>query len=361
MQARISIAAATVKALRDQLAQARVRADQQLYERCAALLLFAHRQPVADIARLLGIAESSFYNWLRALLLGGVAGLRPHTAPGRKPKLTSQQKSRLRELLVAGPENSGFACGGWNAALVQTLIEREFKVLYNQRYVCALLAGLGFSYQKAHFVAAQRDDAARQTWLEALWPKIAQEALAQDAWLLFGDEASFAWWGSLGYTWAPRGQQPELKTSGRRKGYKVFGMLEWFSGQMFWSGHDGRFNAHSYCAFIAELLAKSRQHLIIIQDGARYHTAAYTRAWLAEQAARVTVYQLPSYSPDFNPIEHVWRYVKEGTHNSYFATFGDVARRVEERLQQLLADPARVQQLMGTPLDALIGMAPLPA
>lgn len=355
MQARISITPTTVKLLREQLAAARVCAEQQYALRVYALLLFAQQHSVAQIADLLAIAETTFYNWLHALLLEGIDGLRPRTAPGRKPKLNPQQKSRLRELLIAGPESCGFACGCWNATLVQTLIEREFGVLYNQRYVCALLAGLGFSYQKAHFVAAQRDEGARLAWLSGLWPRIAQQALAADGWLLFGDEASFAWWGSLGHTWAPVGEQPQVRTSGRRKGYKVFGMLEYFSGQLFWSGHEGRFNAVSYCEFIEGLLRKTTRHLYIIQDGARYHTAAYTRAWLEQQAARVTVYQLPAYSPDYNPIEHVWRYVKAGTHNSYFASFGDLTVRVEERLKTLLADPERVQQLMGTPLDDLIG------
>jgi len=62
---------------------------------------------------------------------------------------------------------------------------------------------------------------------------------------------------------------------------------------------------------------------------------------------------LPSYSPDYNPIEHVWRYVKQGTHCAYFATFGALTARVEERLQQLATDTKRVLQLLGTPLDAL--------
>ena len=38
--------------------------------------------------------------------------------------------------------------------------------------------------------------------------------------LLFGDEASFTQWGSLGYTWAPSGQQPVVRTTGRRKAYR---------------------------------------------------------------------------------------------------------------------------------------------
>ena len=358
MQARITITNPTVKLLQEELAHARSCGNQQFCDRLLALLLFAQQQPLATITQLFAVAASTFYNWLHILLAQGVAALRPSSAPGRKPRLNPQQKQHLRQLVLAGPEQSGFACGCWNAALLQTLIQREFGVLYNQHYVCALLAGLGLSYQKACFVAAARDDAARSAWLLGTWPHIVQQALQRDAMLLFGDEASFAWWGSLGYTWAAKGQQPQVRTGGRRCGYKVFGMLEWFSGELFWAGQKGRFNAQSYCDFIGELLHKTTRHLIIIQDGARYHTAQQTREYMTAHAARITVYQLPAYSPDYNPIEHVWGYVKQGTHNSYFAQFTDLTTRVEQRLKQLQADRMRVQQLMGTPLDDLIGCLP---
>ena len=49
--------------------------------------------------------------------------------------------------------------------------------------------------------------------------------------ILFGDEVSFAMWGSLGRTWSPRGQQPEVKTTGIRKGLKMFGVIGFFEGE----------------------------------------------------------------------------------------------------------------------------------
>ena len=42
--------------------------------------------------------------------------------------------------------------------------------------------------------------------------------------------------GTLTYTWARRGQQPQVKTSGKRKGYTVFGVIEYFTGASFIKG-----------------------------------------------------------------------------------------------------------------------------
>ena len=67
------------------------------------------------------------------------------------------------------------------------------------------------------------------------------------------------------------------------------------------------------------MLAQTQGPIIIVQDGARYHTAAQTRESVAEHSERLSVYQLPSYSPDYNPVEHLWRNVKHHkTHNRYF-------------------------------------------
>jgi hypothetical protein len=117
--------------------------------------------------------------------------------------------------------------------LVAELIQQEFDVVYNRFYVGTLLKNRatpfsrGYSFQKAQVVSDHLDEARRQTWLEAVWPQLLQQAKRKKALILFVDEASFAPWGSLSYTWARRGHTPLVKTSGKRKAYKVFGAGLW--------------------------------------------------------------------------------------------------------------------------------------
>ena len=120
-------------------------------------------------------------------------------------------------------------------------------------------------------------------------------AKQKHALLLFGDEASFAQWGSLSYTWSRVGRQPTVKTSGKRKADKVFGLIDFFTGRLFYRGHTGRFNSDGYAEFLLEVM----QHLILIQDGAKYHTRQAMQQFFQEHADRVTMFQSPSYSPDF--------------------------------------------------------------
>jgi len=100
------------------------------------------------------------------------------------------------------------------------------------------------------------------------WPEILKMAKRKNAHIMFGDKASFPQWGSLSYTWARKGKQPVVKTSGIRKCYKVFGLIEYFSVKFFSKGYEGRLNSYSYSEFLKDVLKKRRKHIILIQDGA---------------------------------------------------------------------------------------------
>jgi len=354
---RIQMSPCLVKQLETQLAHAFARGDLRLVKRLTALLLVAKHDPIEQVAQTVGMAESTVYAWVRAFLLQGVASLRYRTSPGRPAKLSGSQKQRLREVVAAGPEAAGYATGCWSSSLIQALIQREFGVLYNVHYVTELLDNLGFSYQKARFVSDHLDEAARQTWRETTWPQIVRQARELGAWLLFGDEASFAQWGSLGYTWAPVGQPPVVKTTGKRKGYKVLGLIDYFSGHLFYHGMTERFTSETYCAFLGQVLAQTERPIVLIQDGARYHTAAKTKEFIAAQGERLVVYQLPTYSPDYNPIEHLWRNVKRSkTHNRYFPTFEALMEAVDDGLDYFEQHPEAVKQLIGTYLADVLDL-----
>ncbi|ESQ08728.1 MAG TPA: hypothetical protein DDY14_08625 [Chromatiaceae bacterium] len=62
--------------------------------------------------------------------------------------------------------------------------------------------------------------------LDSTWPQILELARRKNTYLLFGDEASFPQWGTLSDTWAKKGQPPVIETSGKRKGYKVVGLID---------------------------------------------------------------------------------------------------------------------------------------
>jgi transposase len=346
---RIQLSRATVKDLHSRLQHAYQRDDVRLVRRITVLLdLLVHHGPMAVLCECWGRRLACLYDWQKAFLLRGMESFVYHHSGGRRPKLTPRQKKRLVELIDAGPQVVGFETACWNSILIRVLIWREFGVLYHRHYVCTLLHNMGFSFQKARFVSDHLDAAKRLAWLQAQWPAIVRGAKRRGGLILFADEASFAQWGSLSYTWSRRGHQPEVPPSGQRKGYKVFGAMEYFSGRFFYQGLEGRFNSEHYQAFLQLIMTQTTQHLFLIHDGARYPTSAAPQAFLAAHSDRITAEPLPSYSPDYHPIEYLGKKTKQrATHNKYFKEFTELTVSVEKALAYFATHAETVAGLFG--------------
>ena len=349
MRIRIQVSTAPVKALHTKLQQAYQHDDVRLVRRTTVLLdLLVHHVPVEVLCAQWGLSPACIYGWRQAFLLRGMDSLAYRHGGGRRPKLPAKQKKRLVELIAAGPLVVGCETACWTSVLLRVLIWRECGVLYNCQYVCTLLHNLGFSFQKARFVSDHLDTAKRLAGLAEKWPALGRAAKRCHGLLLFEDEASFAQGGSLSYTWARRGHQPEVKTSGKRKGYKVFGAIEYFSGRLFYQGIEGRFTSDSYQEFLRMILAHTTEHLFLIHDGARYHTSQATQQFLETHCERITADPLPSYSPDYNLIDYLWKKTKKrATHNQYFKEFAVLTVSVDKALAYFATHPEMVLGLFG--------------
>jgi transposase len=320
-----------------------------------AILAVMDDQPADQIAQCLRIHAKTLVEWVRLFCVYGVRGAPARKPTGRPPKLTARQKAELARLIEAGPQAAGCSAACWRSPLVQELIRARFGVFYSVFYLAQLLKNLGFSWQKAAFVSAHLDEEKRREWCRYTWPTAVRLARQQGALLLFGDEASFPQWGTLSYTWSRKGQQPVVPTSGVRKGYKVFGLLDYFTGRFFYQGQEGRLDTAAYVAFLRRVLAQTTERLVLIQDGARYHTSKAAQAFFAQHHERLTVFQLPSYSPDYNPIEKLWKQVKQqDTHLHYFPTFEALTAKVEQALLKFAQAPQTILSLCGLPRELAV-------
>ena len=85
-----------------------------------------------------------------------------------------------------------------------------------------------------------------------------------------------------------------------------------------------------------------------MHDGAKYHTSQATKQFLDAHRARITVEPLPSYSPDDNPIEYLWKKTKQrGTHNKYFKEFATLTVSVDKALAYFATHSKEVLGLFG--------------
>jgi transposase len=252
--------------------------------------------------------------------------------------------------LDEGPVKAGCSGAGWRSPRIQQLI---YDRCGGFDHVCSMaqwLQNVGLSSQKAAVVSDHLDAHNRQGWRTTTWPQIRRRAKERQARRLWGDAVSCPPWGTRPSPWARRGQQPQGKTAGKRKGDNVFGLLASFTGHFCYQGQDGRLNAAASIAFRRRVLAPTTQPMILRQDGAKDQTSAETQALFVQQTARLQVVQLPTYAPDSNPIEKLWKKSKQqDTPLHYCPTFEALTEQVEQALRKLSHAPEAILALCSLP------------
>lgn len=123
----------------------------------------------------------------------------------------------------------------------------------------------------------------------------------------------------MSYKWSKKGKQPKICCKQRaRERRTVMGSLNYETGQVTINFHK-KGNYKTFKKHIKKVLYTYRNNskIIMVVDNVRYHHAKLLKKWL-NTIPKLEIIYLPAYSPELNPIERVWWYMrKKITHNRY--------------------------------------------
>jgi len=109
----------------------------------------------------------------------------------------------------------------------------------------------------------------------------------------------------------------------------------------------GRFNKEGYVEFLKQVLKRFQGNVILIEDGAPYHQASLVKEFVESTEGRLTLERLPAFSPDFNPIEKLWKNTKrDATHLKYFETFEALRESVCKAFKKYLREASYIIRVM---------------
>ena len=263
-----------------------------------------------DVVKLLGFHRSCIYRWMATYREQGLEGLKKKTASGRPPKLTDRQLGKLYKLIsTQNPLQLNFEFALWTCALVRQVIRDGFSVSLSEVSVGRLLKKLGLSPQKPLYRAYEQDQERVMQWKEQGYPAIVKQAKKEGALIFFGDEASVRSDHHSGKTWAPIGQTPTIEATGARFSLPMISAISPAGGFRFMTFEE-RMNAAVFVSFLGRLVSRQKRPIFLIVDGHSVHRSRQVSEYVQSLGKRLQLFILPPYSPQLNPDEWVWNWLK---------------------------------------------------
>jgi transposase len=286
------------------------RRKEQEHNRMQAVKMYRKGISAADIAQIFEVSPRAVFQWVATFINHGQSGLVAKAVPGRPPKLTADQLSRLAFMVRSNcPNQLSFDFGLWTLRLIRELIEREFKVSLSVPTVGKVMHSLGFSAQRPLHRAWEQDATLVQSWLQTDLPALVQRAKKQGALVLFGEEAGVRSDYHTGTTWGEVGQTPVVRRSAARVSVQMISAIG-LNGSMQFMVHEGSGTAEVFLRFLQQLMLQAKQPLILVVDGHSIHKAKLVKEYVASTQGKLELVYLPPYSPQLNPDEQVWKNVK---------------------------------------------------
>jgi transposase len=167
---------------------------------------------------------------------------------------------------------------------------------------------------------------------EKLEPRLEQARQGQRQ-VYFVDAAHFVLASFLGGLWCAA--RLFVKAASGRQRHNVLGALDAVTHRMIRVTNSGYINAESVCTLLRSVASAAvGWPITLVLDNARYQKCALVQA-LAESLGIELLY-LPSYSPNLNLIERVWRFVrKESLNSTYYEDFGQFSEAIDKCLEGL--------------------------
>lgn len=299
--------------------EVRLRAVQAVLDQCL---------PITTVALAYGIDRATLHRWIaRYKSAGGIQGLRRSPVSGRPRKMAVIDRATLQAIVLAPAIQYGYETDFWTIRRLIQVIESQCGVTVSKQTVMRRLHEAGLTYQKPEREYFELSHEERQEWVRTTVPRIRRAVRKFKAILYFQDEANISLTALLGKTWAPSGQTPKQRVTGKRGGVSAMSAIT-NRGQLLFRLHDKRICSEEVIEFLGQMLQHhKRRHLVVVMDQAPPHVSKRTKQYIESQQ-RLHVYHLPKYSPDWNPDEKVWNHLKHQELKGHQA-------RTREQLQEL--------------------------
>lgn len=263
------------------------------------LWLKSQNLPVKLICKLANISPNTSRTYCKQYQSGGVERLKEINFNQPKSELESHQMAIRQYLELNPPANV-------NQAAQQ--IEKLTGIKRSPSQIRKFLKSIGMRCLKVGAIPAKADpDEQEEYKRDKLQPRL-EEAKRGERAVLFVDAAHFVMGAFLGMIWCF--QRIFIKSPSGRKRFNVLGALNAITHEVILVTNDSYITAIQVC----ELLQKLKElrlsiPITLVLDNARYQKCRVVQD--LAKSLEIELLYLPTYSPNLNLIERLWKFVKK--------------------------------------------------
>ena len=286
--------------------------DKKLAYRIHCILLLNDGFTAEEISKLLFISLSSIRRYKELFDKEGVDAFANYNYKTYQGKLSPSQIDELKKDLTKLTFKSSKA--------IVNLIQSKFGIKYTANGLVPLLHKLGFTYKKVKQMPSKADKEKQEAFV-ALYTTIKETKDPEDQ-IYFLDAVHPSHNTRPHYAWIMKGKEKRIKANTGRKRMNINGAYNPESQEIIYR-EDDKINAQSTLKLIQMIEEKHKEEdglIYLIHDNAKYYYNEMIRNYTAN--TRVIMIPLPTYSPNLNLIERLWKLLrKEAIDSHYYERF----------------------------------------
>jgi transposase len=286
----------------------REQRDVAHWKRLQIVILAKRAWTAPAIAAAVGLSRRIVQAWVYSYNQFSLSGLEDGRGAAPRPLLEPEQERQFRQRVESGPRPEDRVCS-LRGRDFQRILREEFGVWRSLAATYRWLHHWNYSCLRPRPRHRYADPQKQQAFIQTLpvrMDQIAEQQPGKTLRLMFQDEARFGQPGTTTTVWARTGSRP---TAVRQTEYQyvwVMGVVcpeTGFAEGLLCPRLDARY-VNVFLRQLSERIPPD-EHVVMLWDGASFHRSGQVR-----MPQNITAIQLPAYSPELNPIENLWHYLK---------------------------------------------------
>lgn len=334
-------------------AELKTTQNAKWYRRLKALDLSADGHSAPKIAAILDLHGTTVRGYIKKYNQGGLANLSPHYRAGRPQTITWDKEEWLALIHQAPSDFAKLESGArnWTQEIIQRYFAAYQELTVTRTTISKTLKRVGIAWRRAKLTVKSPDpmyivkrSRINDLKKKALTGTLTSEAAehppptgAKKARLVFFDSTDLHWCPDIGAVYNEVGEQIKVPSPGySNPWYALFGSLQYPSGEGVYTIHTNK--RHQEVAAHIQLLIDQDPDAFwfVVSDNASAHTTPKLEAFRQKNTGRLELVFLPTYSPNLNLIERLWRFMRgQMTRNHFYPSLDNMAEAIVNWLEKL--------------------------